>query len=60
MSGIVKGAMRIGGKEVSTDEVVNVHYPYTNEVMGTVPAGRAEHARKAFSIASQFKPKLTR
>lgn len=52
--------MRIGGKEVSTDEVVNVHYPYTNEVMGTVPAGRAEYARKAFSIASQFKTKLTR
>lgn len=60
MSRIVKGAMRIGGKEVSTDEVVNVHYPYTNEVMGTVPAGRAEYARKAFSIASQFKAKLTR
>ena len=60
MSEIIKGAMRIGGKEVSTDEVVNVHYPYTNEVMGTVPAGRAEHARKAFSIASNFKPKLTR
>jgi len=60
MSEIIKGAMRIGGKEVSTDAVVNVHYPYTNEVMGTVPAGRAEHARKAFSIASNFKPKLTR
>ena len=60
MSGIIKGAMRIGGKDISTDEVVNVHYPYTNEVMGTVPAGRAEHAKKAFSIASNFKPKLTR
>jgi len=24
MSSIIKGAMRIGGKEVSTDEVVNV------------------------------------
>lgn len=60
MNKIIKGAMRIGGKEVTTDEVVNVHYPFTNEIMGTVPAGRAEHARRAFSIASQFKPKLTR
>lgn len=60
MTGIIKGAMRIGGKEVSTDDVVNVHYPYTNEVMGTVPNGRAEHARNAFKIAANFKPKLTR
>ena len=34
-------AMRIGGKKVSTDRVVNVHYPYTNEIIGTVPAGTA-------------------
>ena len=60
MSSIIKGAMRIGGKEVSTDEVVNVHYPYTNEIMGTVPNGRAEHAKNAFKIAANFKPKLTR
>ena len=60
MSKIIKGAMRIGGKEVSTDAVVNVHYPYTNEVIGTVPAGRAEHAREAFRIAANYKPKLTR
>ena len=31
--------MRIGGKIVHTDEVVAVRYPYTNEVIGTVPAG---------------------
>jgi putative phosphonoacetaldehyde dehydrogenase len=60
MSTLIKGAMRIGGKEISTDETVNVHYPYTNEVMGTVPAGRAEHAREAFKIAANYKPKLTR
>lgn len=60
MSKIIKGAMRIGGKNVSTDAVVNVHYPYTNEVIGTVPAGRAEHAREAFRIAATYKPKLTR
>lgn len=60
MSKIIKSAMRIGGKDVSTDAVVNVHYPYTNEVIGTVPAGRAEHAREAFRIAANYKPKLTR
>jgi putative phosphonoacetaldehyde dehydrogenase len=60
MSKIIKETMRIGGKQVSTDGAVNVHYPYTNEVIGTVPAGRAEHAREAFRIAANYKPKLTR
>ncbi len=53
-------AMRIGGKKVSTENTVPVHYPYTNEVIGTVPAGRAEHAAEAFRIAAAYKPKLTR
>ena len=52
--------MRIGGEIVFTDKVVNVHYPYTDEVVGTVPAGTAEHAAKAFEIAANYKSKLTR
>ncbi|MFA3919496.1 phosphonoacetaldehyde dehydrogenase [Ruegeria hyattellae] len=52
--------MRIGGEIVFTDDVVPVHYPYTDEVIGTVPAGTAEHARKAFEIAANYTPKLTR
>ena len=53
-------AMRIGGEKVTTDNVVEVRYPYTDEVIGTVPAGTAEHARKAFDIAAGYTPKLTR
>jgi len=53
-------AMRIGGEKVSTKEVIEVRYPYTNEVIGTVPAGTAEHARRAFQIAADYKPTLTR
>ncbi len=52
--------MRIGGEIVFTDDVVPVLYPYTNEVVGTVPAGKAEHARRAFEIAANYKPKLSR
>ena len=52
--------MRIAGKKVDADAVFEVHYPYTNAVIGTVPAGRAEHAREAFRIAATYKPKLTR
>ena len=53
-------AMRIGGEKIKTDAVVDVRYPYTNEVIGTVPAGSAEHVRKAFEIAAAYEPKLTR
>ncbi len=57
---IIEESMRIGGKKVKAEGVVPVHYPYTNEVIGTVPAGRAEHAAQAFAIAKAYKPKLTR
>jgi putative phosphonoacetaldehyde dehydrogenase len=52
--------MRIAGRKVEADGVVEVRYPYTNEVIGQVPAGGAEHARQAFEIAANYKPKLTR
>ncbi len=52
--------MRIGGEMVFTDDVIEVTYPYTGEVVGTVPAGTAEHARRAFEIAANYKPKLSR
>lgn len=53
-------AMRIGGEKVTTKDVVEVLYPYTDEVIGTVPAGTAEHAARAFEIAANYKPTLTR
>lgn len=52
--------MRIGGEKVNTKDVIEVRYPYTNEVVGTVPAGSSEHAHRAFEIAANYKPRLTR
>ena len=52
--------MRIAGRKVEADGVVDVRYPYTNEVIGQVPAGGAAHAKEAFEIAANYKPKLTR
>jgi phosphonoacetaldehyde dehydrogenase len=57
---VLREHMRIGGKTVSAEGVIEVRYPYTNEVTGTVPAGNAEHARRAFAIAAQYKSKLSR
>ncbi|HET7408864.1 MAG TPA: aldehyde dehydrogenase family protein, partial [Paracoccaceae bacterium] len=52
--------MRIAGRKVDGDGVIEVRYPYTGEIIGTVPAGQAHHAREAFEIAAAYTPKLTR
>jgi len=52
--------MRIAGTLVDTDEHVEVFNPYTNKVVGTVPAAGPEHVRGAFAKAKAFKPRLTR
>ncbi len=53
-------SMRIAGKKVDAEKNIDVYYPYSNQVIGTVPAGTVEHAKQAFDIAANFKPKLTR
>ena len=57
---MINEAMRIAGEKVTSDKSINVVYPFTGEVIGTVPAGTAEHARNAFDIAANYQPKLTR
>ena len=52
--------MRIAGKMVDADDVIEVRYPYTDEVIGTVPAGTADHARQAIETAANYKSTLTR
>lgn len=52
--------MRIAGRKVEADGVVEVRYPWDDTVIGTVPAGDARHAREAFAIAAGYTPKLTR
>jgi putative phosphonoacetaldehyde dehydrogenase len=52
--------MRIAGRKVDADALIEVRYPYTDTVIGTVPAGQAHHAREAFRIAADYTPKLTR
>ncbi len=57
---MINEAMRIAGEKVTSGKTINVEYPFTGEVIGTVPAGTAEHARKALDIAANYQPKLTR
>ena len=53
-------SMRIAGKKVKAEKVIEVEYPYTSEIIGTVPSGNAEHAKQALDIAANYIPKLTR
>ena len=57
---LINAAMRIGGRKVTADGVIEVRYPYTNEVIGTVPAGTAAHAQEAFEIAAKYRPRMSR
>jgi putative phosphonoacetaldehyde dehydrogenase len=53
-------AMRIAGEKVYSDRVIDVCYPWTGEVVATVPRATADDVRRAISIARQYKPRLTR
>ena len=57
---IINESMRIAGKKVNAEKVIEVEYPFTGDIIGTVPAGNAEHAKQALDIAANFTPKLTR
>ena len=65
MSAVLKDAvrheaMRIAGEKVRRDRVIEVRFPYTGEVIATVPKATVEDVRRAFRIAREYKPKLTR
>ncbi len=43
-----------------TDETLEVRNPYSGALVGTVPAARPEHVRRAFAAAKGFRPALSR
>jgi len=52
--------MRVAGKPVGGERVIEVHNPYTGALVGTVPDASVEDVRRALSIARAFKSKLSR
>ena len=53
-------AMRIGGDKVHTDRVIEIRYPWTGEVVATVPKASVADVQRAFKIAHGYRPQLTR
>ncbi len=59
----LREALRIAGEKVhasSSERVIEIRYPYTGELVATVPKASVEDVRRALRIAYQYKPKLTR
>jgi aldehyde dehydrogenase (NAD+) len=53
-------AMRIAGDKVCGKLTIDVCYPWTGEVVATVPKATLDDVRRAFRIAREYKPTLTR
>ncbi|HRH85981.1 MAG TPA: phosphonoacetaldehyde dehydrogenase [Rubrivivax sp.] len=53
-------AMRIAGDKVFAERTIEVRYPWTGEVVATVPRATVEQVRRAFQTARDYKPTLTR
>ena len=52
--------LRIVGDAGVRDERIEVFNPYTNKVVGTVPKASVEDVIKAFEVAADYQPSLTR
>jgi aldehyde dehydrogenase (NAD+) len=53
-------SMRIAGRAVGAERVIEVFNPYTGALVGTVPKARVEEVREAFAKAAAYKSRLTR
>ena len=57
---VIAAKMRIAGREVGGDRVIEVRNPYTGALVGTVPCATVEDIRSAFAIARGYRATLTR
>jgi phosphonoacetaldehyde dehydrogenase len=52
-------SLRIAGEKVACERSFEVRYPYTGEIVATVPKARVEDVRRAIAIAKSFRSTLT-
>ena len=55
-----KESLRIGGEYVNRERCIEVHNPYTGECIGSVPKASVDDVRRAFTIAGEYRPRLSR
>ncbi len=51
--------MRIAGRRIESDRVLEVFNPYDGALVGTVPRAHAGQVQEAFRIAADYQPRLT-
>jgi aldehyde dehydrogenase (NAD+) len=56
----LREAMRIAGDKVYAERTIEVRYPWTGELVATVPKATLDNVKRAFKIARDYKPTLTR
>ncbi|MEP6546630.1 MAG: phosphonoacetaldehyde dehydrogenase [Gammaproteobacteria bacterium] len=56
----IRESLRIAGERVFRDRVIEVHHPYSGELVGTVPKATPLDVRRALQIARNFRSPLTR
>ena len=52
--------LRINGKKLTRDRVIEVTNPYTGDVVGTVPKASVDDVRMAYEAALRYRPTLSR
>jgi putative phosphonoacetaldehyde dehydrogenase len=57
---VISAKMRVAGRELGGERVIEVRNPYTGALVGTVPCATVEEVRGAFAIARGYRAKLTR
>ena len=57
---LLRAKMRIAGEEVGGERTIDVHNPFTEAVVGTVPKATVADIRRAIAIGRAYKPTLTR
>lgn len=52
--------LRIAGQQVDRDDRIEIRFPYTGELVATVPKANVEDVRRALKTAREYKSTLTR
>ncbi len=52
--------LRIAGEKVATERSFEIRYPFTGEVIATVPMATVDHVRRAIDLGRNYRSRLTR
>ena len=57
---LIRESLRIAGQKVPSERIIEVHHPYSGELVGTVPKASVAEVRRALQTARDYRGELTR